>query len=244
MKNGLLAIDTSTPRFSAALALNDGRIFESRGGAEAKHATDLIPVIQDLLLQGSISSVNLGAIAVGLGPGSYTGLRIGLIAAKTLAYALECRLIGLDSLEIVARNAPRRAARLSIVADAQRGDLFVADFERADPESRLVRRGPTRVESASDWLSRLTEETFVLGPALARATFSLPAGVGRAKPEDGLPLPAGLIESALEAYDSGRADDVWNLEPIYLRRSAAEDKKDGSVNAIGSTRTGETRTAP
>ena len=190
-----------------------------------------MPAVRDLLRLASISPRDLDAIAVGLGPGSYTGLRIGLIAAKTLTYALGCRLIGLDSLEIVARNAPRQALRVSVVADAQRGDLFVADFDRNDADSPLVRRGITRLENARDWSSRVAEGTFVLGPALLRSTFEVPLGAILATENDRLPLPSGLISSAMEAYRSGRSDDPWTLEPVYLRRSAAEDKRDGPIVA-------------
>ncbi|GAC1345645.1 MAG: tRNA (adenosine(37)-N6)-threonylcarbamoyltransferase complex dimerization subunit type 1 TsaB [Isosphaeraceae bacterium] len=190
-----------------------------------------MPAIRDLFRLGSISPRDLDAIAVGLGPGSYTGLRIGLIAAKTLAYALGCRLIGLDSLEIVARNAPRQAMRVSVVADAQRGDLFVADFNRHDSDSPLVRRGTARLENARDWFSRIEAGTFILGPALLRSTFEVPRGAILATENDRLPLPGGLISSAMEAFDSGRSDDPWTLEPVYLRRSAAEDKRDGPIVA-------------
>jgi tRNA threonylcarbamoyladenosine biosynthesis protein TsaB len=174
-----------------------------------------------------VSPSDLSGIAVGVGPGSYTGLRIGVTAAKTLAYAIGVPLVGLDSLEIVARGAPDDALFVSAIGDAQRGDLYVADFHRPTPRAPLERLAPTRVVAVDEWADSLPEEAFLIGPALAvgRLAAAIPARFRRPdNPQENWPHPRGLLDLARETWATGRRDDPFSLEPTYLRRSAAEDQ--------------------
>jgi tRNA threonylcarbamoyladenosine biosynthesis protein TsaB len=152
---------------------------------------------------------------------------VGLTAAKVLAYAGGRPLVGFDSLEAVARNAPDEALRVAVVADAQRGDVFTTAFARAAAGAPLLRCEPTGVEPAADWAARLVPETFVLGPGLElpRLRGVLPAHVDvlpHGAPGH-WPDPNRLPQLAAELWESGRRDEPWFLEPLYLRRSAAED---------------------
>ncbi|HEX8203326.1 MAG TPA: tRNA (adenosine(37)-N6)-threonylcarbamoyltransferase complex dimerization subunit type 1 TsaB [Isosphaeraceae bacterium] len=223
--NHLLALDTSTPYAALALALGvDGPVLVAPSDPGSRHGRALIPAVRDLLARAALAPRDLDILAVGRGPGSYTGLRIGLTAAKTLAYATGVPLIGLDSLEAVARNAPPEAMRIAVVADAQRGDLYAADFARPAPGAPPVRLAPTRIEPAARWIARLAPGTCVLGPGLARLPSPLPASVHAPGPELDRPLGPRLIELARDAWRRGQRDDPWLLEPVYLRRSAAEDQ--------------------
>ncbi|HEY2156775.1 MAG TPA: tRNA (adenosine(37)-N6)-threonylcarbamoyltransferase complex dimerization subunit type 1 TsaB, partial [Isosphaeraceae bacterium] len=127
----LLVLDTSTDRAAVALESADGRLFQAPPGTSRQHGRGLLASVRALLLDACIRPDELAAIGIGLGPGSFTGLRIGLTAAKTLAYAVGCPLFTFDSLEAIAGNAPREALRVVAIGDAQRGDLFAADFARA-----------------------------------------------------------------------------------------------------------------
>lgn len=224
----LLAIDTSTPR--AALAIGrpgqPPRVAppDAEAGPDRRHGRGLIPAIRDLLQAEGIKVADLGAIAVGLGPGSYTGLRIGLTAAKTLAYAASRPLLALDSLEAIARNAPPEASRVVVAVDAQRGDAYVAPFGREAPGAPLRRLAPTAIEPVEPWANALEPGTVVLGPALGRLLADWPAALRLGTPEQGLPDPAHLIGLAFEARRDDRVLDPFFVEPIYLRRSAAEDQ--------------------
>jgi tRNA threonylcarbamoyladenosine biosynthesis protein TsaB len=224
MSMNLLALDTSTPLAAVALAGTDGVVHVAPSDPGPRHGRALIPAVRDLLARAGLALRDLDALAVGLGPGSYTGLRIGLTAAKTLAYALGKPLIGLDSLEAVARNAPAEALRIAVVADAQRGDLYAADFARSNPGDPPVRLAPTRIEPAALWIAHLAPGTCVLGPGLARLPSPLPASIHAPGSELDRPHGTRLIELAHEAWLRGQRDDPWFLEPVYLRRSAAEDQ--------------------
>jgi tRNA threonylcarbamoyladenosine biosynthesis protein TsaB len=222
----LLAMDTSTER--AALALEDeaGGIRVATFDSGRRHGRDLIPCLNGLLDSAEIEPSELGAIAIGLGPGSYTGLRVGVTAAKTLAYATGAVLIGVSSLHAIGRNATPDACHVSVIADAQRGELYIADLIRLSPGAPLIPAAETRVEPLATWVGGLPSGSIVLGPALGSARIRSSIPVDFLPPDEGANHPRGekLIELAREALSAGRRDDPWLLEPLYLRRSAAEDQ--------------------
>jgi tRNA threonylcarbamoyladenosine biosynthesis protein TsaB len=218
----LLALDTSTPSASLALLTAEGRIVPGAIHPGPRHGRLLVPSIHALLQSAGCRPADLDGVAVGLGPGSYTGLRIGVTAAKVLAFATRARLLPLDSMELIARNAPGDAARISVVADAQRHDLYVADFHRDGRGSPPTRSGSTRFESVAGWLASLQPGTIALGPGLQRLDAPLPDFLIPADPSWHHPRPDSLIAAAVEAFERGEDAD-WSLEPLYLRRSAAED---------------------
>ncbi len=127
----LLMIDTSTEQPAVGLIAAADHVLVSSSLATARHGSDLVPRIGELLREAGLTALDLHMVAVGLGPGSYTGLRIGLTAARTLAYTAGAVLLGFDSLEGWARTAPSDALRVHVVSDAQRGEVYAADFERS-----------------------------------------------------------------------------------------------------------------
>jgi tRNA threonylcarbamoyladenosine biosynthesis protein TsaB len=200
----------------------------ARPDPQARHGRNLVPAIRDLLRQAGLDIAAIDLFAAGLGPGSYTGLRVGLTAAKLLAYAAGRPLVGFDSLEAIAWNAPKEAVRITVIADAQRGELYTADFGRDAPGAALGRRRPTGIETLAGWTERLAPGTLVLGPGLQRAEVrsALPAEAQSLDALDDANWPDGhrLTELACTLWQLGRRDDPWFLEPLYLRRSAAEDQ--------------------
>lgn len=218
----LLALDTSTPTACLAIRTEEGRILPGAIEPGTRHGRTLVPRIRDLLRDAGCRAADLDAVAVGLGPGSYTGLRIGVTAAKTLAFAAGARLLPLDSLALIARNAPDEIERISVVADAQRHDLYVADFHREHPGGPVLRSGPTRFEGRDTWLSQLRPGMLALGPGLQRFATPLPAFLADSDPSWHEPRAEAMIAASLEAWEEG-GEANWSLEPLYLRRSAAED---------------------
>lgn len=226
----LLALDTSTTQAALSVFRLEGdQVVVGRPDPTVRHGRTLVPAIQSLLAEAHIDIGSLGGLIVGLGPGSYTGLRIGLTVAKTLSYALGKGLATFDSLEAVARNAPKDALRVAVIGDAQRGDLYAAEFHRTAPGGCLVRESETRVVSREEWTATVQAGTFVLGPALLVPRLAGVVPSGAVTPDDpgaNLPQPETIATLAREIWRSGQRSDPWFLEPVYLRRSAAEEQWD------------------
>ena len=231
----VLALDTATLRAAVGVRTVSGAIHVARPDPEARHGRYLVPAIRDLLHEAGLTVGAIDVLGVGLGPGSYTGLRVGLTVAKVLAYAAGRPLVGFDSLEAIARNAPGDALRVAVVADAQRGDLYTAEFARDASGGPLLCQKPSSVEPLAGWAARVAPGTLVLGPGLelesVRSALPVHAHTLPAGDEAHWPDARRLPLLALDLWQRGRREDPWFLEPLYLRRSAAEDQWDRKVPA-------------
>ena len=116
----ILGIETSGAAGQAALGDDDRVVEVIQLDARERHAQRLVPAIGELLAHHGWPPSSLELVCASIGPGSYTGLRIGLTAAKTLCYATGAKLVGVGTLEAIAHNAPPEALRVSVVSDAQR----------------------------------------------------------------------------------------------------------------------------
>jgi len=224
----VLALDTSGDHAILGLAMDSGLVLEAVCDGSRRHGRDLIPGVRDLLRRAGARPNDLDLVGVGLGPGSYTGMRIGLTAARTLAHAIGARVAGFDSLEALAWSAPAEALRIHVVGDAQRGDVYRADFQRSAPGGPLDRLGPTRIEPRADWLAGLEAGSWVVGPGLESGSIreALPPGVIALPPELNQPSGRALLDLTKRVHEADPDRDPWTLEPNYLRRSAAEDQWD------------------
>ncbi|WP_161602306.1 tRNA (adenosine(37)-N6)-threonylcarbamoyltransferase complex dimerization subunit type 1 TsaB [Tautonia marina] len=222
----LLILDTSTLHSAVALGLDDGQSLIVHPEPGPKHGRLLVPAIRDLLDRAGLQPRDLDAVAVAIGPGSFTGLRVGVTAAKTLAFAIGCPIVPLSTLEILAHNAPSDALWVVSALDAQRGDLFSASFRRETPGGPLLRASPDQIIPADAWTSDLPTGAFVLCPTPDRIAAEIPDHATIAPPERARPLGGVLLDLATRAIANGDQADLWTLEPRYLRRSAAEEKRD------------------
>lgn len=161
-------------------------------------------------------------VAVSIGPGSFTGLRVGVVFAKTLAYAVGCPAIGVETFLAVAQNAPPDVTALQVIEDAQRSELFVGVFRRG--EGGWQRTGRIGIVSLESWIDELRPGDIVTGPAADRLAGRLSGCCHVLAAEYRRPRAAtvGLLGQRL--FSAGAPHDPWLLEPLYLRRSSAEDK--------------------
>jgi tRNA threonylcarbamoyladenosine biosynthesis protein TsaB len=226
----ILALETSGLSGSVAL-LDDQRGFEfSRElAAGQRSAQALAPAIHEALKSAGWSPRDVEAVAVTAGPGSFTGLRIGVTTAKTLAYALGTALVGVNSLDVLAAAIPPSDARLWALLDAHRGEVFAASY-RVNTAGDWIREDITRecaLPTVDAWLAQLAPGDIVTGPVLAKLASRLPPGVVAAAEELRSPQARHVATLAAKRLAAGDRDDVWNLVPFYGRLSAAEEKRLG-----------------
>lgn len=217
----VLAIETSGPIGSVALL--DGRelLVEQTLELGRKHAQALVPTIQRTLAKQERKAADVGLVAVSIGPGSYTGLRVGVVCAKVFAYAVNCPLVAVDTLLAIACNAPPETSLIEVIADAQRGDVFAGRYEQIT-SGQWSRLGEVRVVPAEVWAAELTDSHTVSGPGLDKfGAFT--EGKCRALPaESRVPHASQIARLGVNLLAAGDTADPWAVEPLYLRRSSAE----------------------
>ena len=223
----ILAIETSGRRGAVATlfgeADNARLIHQTVLADDERTARALAPTLRQLLAKTGWSPNFVQLVAVAIGPGSFTGLRIGVTTAKTLAYAVGAEIIGVDTLAVLAAQVPPTGGPLWAIMDAQRQELFAARFERHGAAG-LREASDTLIVPQDDWLAGLHAGEFVTGPALPKLAARLPTGVVAVTEDPWHPTAAAVGDVAWRAYQNGQRDDVWKLVPNYYRPSAAEEK--------------------
>jgi tRNA threonylcarbamoyladenosine biosynthesis protein TsaB len=212
-----LLLETSQRLGRVALAERDRIVGEHVLDESRRHARDLAPAVKELLAEQDWPARSLEAVFVSRGPGSYTGLRVGMVSAMTLAYATGCGLLAIDTFAVIARQAPD-AEIVDVIADAQRDKLYVQRFRRGGAAN------PLAIMPFADWLAVLPDGTCVIGPGLEQVGERLPATIRVAERDRWFPLPQSLLQVGLERWQRGERDDAFVVEPLYLRPSSAEEK--------------------
>lgn len=213
----VLVLETSGRVGQVALASGDRVLAEERLAEAHRRASDLATTVQRLLTAQSWKAHELTAVIVGLGPGSYTGLRVGLASAKALAYASGCRFFGVETFAAIALRGASIHDAITVIADALQGKLFVRDYSQRD--DAFAPTTPLRIVQAADWIGSRSADSIVTGPAAKAFSDRLPTA------DETLhePRPIDLLRVA-QSCPWAVNPDVWQAEPLYLRGSSAEEK--------------------
>lgn len=220
----LLSLDTSTLTTSLAL-VHDGRAVESVRLEPPRRQSDVLPkAIDELLRRHGVQLGALDGFTVGLGPGSFTGLRIGLATLKGLAYAVEKPLAGASSLAAIALEAPE-GVELFTCAVVKKGELYLGRYRRRGEQVEALAPETSMTVEAFAKALAASPSACAVGPALVdyRATL-LELGVSASQLLDGPLVPSAEAVARLAVLPSSyRKEDVFALEPHYLRGSGAEE---------------------
>ena len=227
-----ICLDTSTLRLSLALARSNGttvEIVEEQLFDPELKQSDLLPgSILEMLGRHQVQLSQLGGIGVGLGPGSFTGLRIGLATAKGLAYASGIPLAGMSSLEAMAGEVfcdSLEAEEVLVVAMARKNEVYAGQFQRS-PEG-FASLQPVRTLSLSGLAEHLHRSPAlrVLGPALMEYRNTLEQmGIPMARMMPGFTVPSAASIARQIRFPVDREDlsALYSLEPHYVGLSGAE----------------------
>ena len=221
----ILGIDTATSQAGCAIGGHEGVLASAQCAKGRRHAENLVPSIEFVCSQAQIDLSEIGVVAVDLGPGLFTGLRVGIATAKGLAHALGVPMIGVASLDLLA-FAVRFSPRLIVAAiDARRSELYYALYRQVP--GGVQRLGEHRVGSPDELVSQLSalrDELLLVGDGIGRYRElfeTLPkveiADLGLAHPS-----AASLVQLAHAQALREEFHQPTELEPIYLRKPDAE----------------------
>ena len=209
----ILAIETATKSASVAVT-DDGKFLaEIISESTLAHSETLMSQVEEVI---KISGAkNFDAVAVSIGPGSFTGLRIGLATAKALAYAWQIKIIGVETLQAMAYHFPR--AKVLAMIDAQKNRAYVQKFSDGAKVSEIeIKPIDEIINSVGD------EEIFLCGDVLHKIKNPLPANLKIAPINLRMPRAINVALVAEKLFAEEKFDNVMNLEPLYIRRSEAE----------------------
>ena len=224
----ILSIDTSSQVSSVAVLSAERVAAEICMQGALTHSETLMPHIETALRMARVEKSELEGIAVSIGPGSFTGLRIGLASAKMMAYALHIPLIAVPTLEALAHHYICEGVRLVPMMDAQKGNVYAQEFvwEAGLDGLHLREKHALSILPLTEvivGLENAEQPVILLGDAMQKkTTLALPANVRLAPIHARMPRAACVGLAALTRLARGEMDDPVTVVPLYLRRSEAE----------------------
>jgi tRNA threonylcarbamoyladenosine biosynthesis protein TsaB len=235
----VLGIDTGGPRADLALVAG-GRVLGEASHSVASHGAELPEAVAGLLGVAGLATGELKAIAIGIGPGSFTGLRVGLSYAKGLKLAIGCALLGIPSLDTLALTALAQMSTsppprvICPVLDARKGEVYAALYRRSG--DGLEKLSDDLVVTLENLAPHLGTDVLLVGDAKAEEVCRCVARArGRARCLEiaGLRL-RGRVVAALGAARlvAGEADNAFVLEPLYVRSAEAIFKTDPLTSGV------------
>jgi tRNA threonylcarbamoyladenosine biosynthesis protein TsaB len=212
----LLAVDTSTAQ--VGLALYDGAqvISEYAWRSSQRHTVELAPAISELLTRCGLTMEDVRALAVALGPGSFTSLRVGLSLVKGLALSRHLPLIGIPTLDILAAAQPASKLPLAVLIQAGRGRYALGWYKSSRKGWQAA--GPARVVTVQGLFDDVKSPSIVCGELTSEDRHKMKenAEVHLVSPAQSVRRPAILAELAWARLQAGEVDDEASLAPIYL----------------------------
>jgi tRNA threonylcarbamoyladenosine biosynthesis protein TsaB len=212
----VLAIDTSTKFLCLGLA-DKTHFYEYRIESSRRHLGLLVPTIKRTLEALSWSVKDLDYFAVGLGPGSFTGLRVGLAAIKGLAFAHKKPILGISTLDIIAHNCPDRDQPLAVALDAKRELIYCSMYKKTNGALKRVSRD--YLLRKGEFIAKIKDNTLVIGDALdLHKDFFLQhlSGIGFLDKDYWYPKAHQLLLLALDKIKEKKFYSAFDIKPIYL----------------------------
>ena len=220
----ILGIDTSTPIGSIALIDDNNIVAEHTLNIIQAHSSRLLPAIDTVLKWGEISPSDLDGCAVGIGPGSFTGIRIGVATVKSLCYAVDKPIIGVSTLEAIAYNLRWTDGIICPILDARRSEIYASIFHGGTEWQRITNDLCLPIDAFLDKLDNHTSQDaapIFVGDGLTTYGNEIRERYNKtayfADPIFNVPRGATIAKLGTERLKQGDSDSYWTLVPNYVR---------------------------
>jgi len=214
----ILAIDTATRRLNLALLYGGDRSIKSGDVVPRTHGQILMKKIDDLFLTAALAVTDLQAVVVSLGPGSFTGLRIGLAAAKGIAVARDIPLIGVTLFEVAAPYLQRQPTPTHLLIPSRKGEFYLGTYSgprTAEPEVGVIAEGDLAAAVGHDQVYLIGHDPQSLAVEVLRTT-------ARKLDYDA----SDVLRVGVDKLTRGERADLAGLEPVYFQKAIAEIRFD------------------
>ncbi|KAB3532065.1 tRNA (adenosine(37)-N6)-threonylcarbamoyltransferase complex dimerization subunit type 1 TsaB [Alkaliphilus serpentinus] len=223
----LLALDTSSMVATVAIMEEDKLIAETVLNHKKTHSSQLMPLIKEALDNCGLTPADIDYFAASLGPGSFTGLRIGITTIKAMAQALNKPVVGVSTLDALAYNLPCSEGILCPIIDAQRDNLYTARYKWKKQElNRISDYDILHIDELIDVLNNQNEKIIFLGDGINQFQQILEGSLKEKAlfPHNALSIPraSSIGGLALIQIKEGNVQKAEELLPIYMRKSQAE----------------------
>lgn len=222
----ILAVETSGNEGDLAIGTADGSVVEAKIGTDGRrHAQTLVSEAGRLLEVAGVHPSEIDVVAVSNGPGSFTGLRVGTVFAKTMAWANKAKLVDVDTLQVIACAAEASESIVTTISDAQRTEVFINRYSKPDEFGIRHALDELTIFPVTELGQQFSIEHHGLltGPGLSRFSEQL-EHCAQAEASRWLPAARWVLAIGRQLALQERFADVAALEPVYVRRSYAEEK--------------------
>ncbi len=222
----LLAVETSSKTASVALVSEEKLLGEFTVQTKFTHSQSLLPMVDQMLKQAGVSITEIDGFAASMGPGSYTGLRIGIAAVKAFGFALNKPVYGVETLMAMIDQANEKMGILLALVDARRNRVYVAGIQRdCNGERVVLPQQAMEVEYLIAWIAEQSEPVYLMGEGAVRYQEELQT----AQPSPqflsaryATPTARTIAWQAFERLKRGEVADPDQLVPSYLAKTQAE----------------------
>ncbi len=224
----ILGIDTAVATGSVAIMEDDVLVGEMLLTSRRTHARRVMKSVDTLLSVTEYTLSDLDGFAVSIGPGSFTGLRIGISTVKGLAFALGKPIAAVNTLDALANQFPSSNRLICPILNARKGEVYTALY-RTDENGAVIRTGDYTVVSPPDWVCRITEPALFVGDGVEEYGSLIKEKLGTLAhfaPPFLNTIRASVVAClGMERLKNKESDDAKTLVPFYIRPSYAEIKK-------------------
>ena len=224
----ILGIDTSTMAANVAVLEDDKLICEYTINTKKTHSQKLMPMIENMLKLSDIEIKDIDAIGICVGPGSFTGLRIGRATAKAMAHVNNIPLIGVNSLEVLGANMDLCDKKICSILDAQRNQVYTCKYMIEENKSKALE--DIRIVPIDDLLEELSateEEWVIVGEAVYKykEKIEVISNINISSPSNHITKASSLCVVARDKFEQNReVHNCYDINPMYIRKSQAEEQ--------------------